>query len=283
MDTSHILLALLTGFVQGVIEWLPVSSKTMNLLILSAGGISVNEAYALGLIANFGSFFAAFFYFRAEIGQIVKGLRHPLSKEAEARLLRFVILATLATGLVGIPLYKLSKQTLSLASGSMGMLIIGLLLLSTAYLASRKEKLSISTHSDKEEKEIPNASIALLIGACQGFAALPGISRSGVTVTPLLAIGYSAREAIRLSFLLNVVALLGAGAVPLLSDEGGLGAIQSLGIISTFLMLVVATVVSFFTIGAVLNIAQPLKTSVITYFIAGITLVAAIAGLIASK
>jgi len=59
MDNSHILLALLTGLVQGIVEWLPVSSKTMNLLILSAGGIPVTQAYALGLIANFGSFFAA--------------------------------------------------------------------------------------------------------------------------------------------------------------------------------------------------------------------------------
>ena len=118
-----------------------------------------------------------------------------------------------------------------------------------------------------------------MIGACQGFAALPGISRSGVTVTPLLTMGYSAKEAIRLSFLLNVVALLGAGAVPLLADDGGLEAIRSLGIGSTIAMLVVAAIVSFFTIETVLRLAQRLKTSVITYFIAGITLIAALAGL----
>ncbi len=64
MENTHILLALFTGFVQGIIEWLPVSSKTMNLLILSAGGIPVNQAYALGLIANFGSFLPHWFISR---------------------------------------------------------------------------------------------------------------------------------------------------------------------------------------------------------------------------
>lgn len=282
MGNSHILLALLVGFVQGIVEWLPVSSKTMNLLILSAGGIPVTQAYALGLIANFGSFFAALVYFRHEVLQMLTALRHPFSKEPEAQLLRFVILATLATGIVGVPLYKLSKQTLSLASGSVGMLIVGGLLLVTGFIASRREKLSAS-EAQAEEKEIPNSWRSLLIGACQGFAALPGISRSGVTVTPLLTMGYSAKEAIRLSFLLNVVALLGAGAVPLLADDGGLEAIRSLGIGSTIAMLVVAAIVSFFTIETVLRLAQRLKTSVITYFIAGITLIAALAGLMVSS
>ncbi len=231
---------------------------------------------------QFRFFFAALVYFRHEILQMLTGLRHPFAKEPEARLLRFVILGTLATGIIGVPLYKLSKQTLSLASGSIAMLIVGGLLLLTGYIAVRREKLS-AVQSNAEDKEIPGSWYSLLIGACQGFAALPGISRSGVTVTPLLTIGYSAKEAIRLSFLLDVVALLGAGAFPLLSDEGGLAAIQELGVGSTVVMLLVAAIVSFFTIGAVLRVAQRLKTSVITYFIAGITLVAALAGLIASS
>jgi len=79
----------------------------MNLLILSAGGISVNQAYALGLIANFGSFFAAFVYFQGEILQMLAGLRHPFGKCPGAQLLRFVLLGALTTGMVGIPLYKL--------------------------------------------------------------------------------------------------------------------------------------------------------------------------------
>jgi undecaprenyl-diphosphatase len=278
---THILLALFTGFVQGIIEWLPVSSKTMNLLILSAGGIPVNQAYALGLIANFGSFFAALVYFRTDILQMLNALRYPFSQKPAAQLLRFMILGTLTTGIVGVPLYKLAKQTLSLASGSVAMLIVGGLLLLTGYIASRREQLAAS-QSQAEEKAIPNTWRSILIGGCQGFAALPGISRSGVTVTPLLTMGYSAKESIRLSFLLNVIALLGAGAVPLLADEGGFDAIQRLGTTSTMVMLLVAAVTSFFTIGTVLQLAQRLKTSVITYFIAGITLAAALAGLIAS-
>ena len=68
-----------------------------------------------------------------------------------SHILRLVILATLATGIVGVPLYKLSKQTLSLASGSVGMLIVGGLLLVTGFIASRREKLS-ATEAQAEEK-----------------------------------------------------------------------------------------------------------------------------------
>ncbi len=280
MHDQHFLLALLTGILQGIIEWLPVSSKTMNLIILHAGGIPVDQAYALGLIANFGSFLAALFYFRREVGQMLAALRHPLAKTADAQLLRWVVLGTLTTGLIGIPVYKLAKQTLSLTSGSWAMLIVGLLLVLTAVLADRKERL-VARQPQQPVVVIPDAWTALLVGACQGLAALPGISRSGVTVTPLLLMGYTAKDAIRYSFLLNVVALLGAGIVPVLLDEGGLSAITTFGGLSTLVMLGFATVVSVVTIETVLRWAERLKTSVLTYIIAGLTLAAAIAGLIA--
>ncbi len=183
---------------------------------------------------------------------MLTALRHPFSQKPAAQLLRFIILGTLATGMVGVPLYKLAQQTLSLASSSVAMLIVGGLLLFTGYIASRREKLS-AAQSHIEETEIPNAWRSLIIGGCQGFAALPGISRSGVTVPPLLTMGYSAKESIRLSFLLNVIALLGAGAVPLLADEGGFSAIQELGIANTIVMLLVAAITSFLPLGQYCN------------------------------
>ena len=281
MEHQHFLLALLTGVLQGVIEWLPVSSKTMNLLLLQASGIPVDQAYALGLIANFGSFFAALFYFRRDVWQMLRSLRHPFASTPDAQLLRFVLLATVATGLVGLPLYKLAKQTLSVAGGSVAMLMVGGLLLLTAVLAARKEQLA-ALKGSPSLTGVPKARDAFIVGACQGLAALPGISRSGVTVTPLLLMNYSAKDAIRFSFLLNVVALLGAGAVPLLADEGGTQAIATFGLSSVLLMLGAATIVSALTIDVVLRAAEKLKTSRITFVIAVITLVAAAIGLLAA-
>ena len=85
------LLAALAGLVQGVVEWLPVSSKTMITLIFAAGGYTFGTAYVMGLLANFGAFFAAVWYFRSDIGAALTGLRHPFSGAEDARTLRYLV------------------------------------------------------------------------------------------------------------------------------------------------------------------------------------------------
>ncbi len=277
---AHLPLALLVGILQGLIEWLPVSSKTMNLLVLAGAGMPISQAYAIGLIANFGSFFAALYYFRREALAVLRGLLHPFGSGQDAQLFRFVFLATLATGIVGIPIYEAAKHLLSVTGGSLAMLAVGLLLLLTAWLSARKERLVRAGGAGRQG--IPASWPSALVGGLQGLAALPGMSRSGVTVTPLLAMGYSAAEALRLSFTLDVVALLGAAGVPLLS-HGGVRAVHALGVGDTVLMLLVAAVVSFLTIGAVLRIASRLRTSVATLIIALITLAVAVVGLSAIR
>lgn len=270
--TIHWGLAIIAGLLQGIVEWLPVSSKTMIAIFLAYSGLSVKEAYALGLIANFGSFFAALFYFRRDVLLGVKALAHPFDNSEGAQILRFVFIGTLMTGLVGIPLYITIRHAFSLVGGSMAMVIIGLLLLFTAYITSKKEKLLQNKDLITEKTQKPTTKAAFITGTAQAFAALPGISRSGITMTPLLLMGYNGESALRLSFLLDVVALLGAGVVPLVIGHGGLKAVHALGLGTTVVMVIVAAVVSFFTIGIVLNWAKKLKTSTVTIFIAAVTM-----------
>lgn len=268
----------IAGVIEGVVEWLPVSSKTIITLYFAVIGVKVQNAYDLGLIANFGSFFAALFYFRTEVWGALKSLRHPFSDEPYARLLRFVVIGTLATGVIGIPIYLLVQRTFSLIGGSVAMLIIGALLLVTTFIARRKERLT------EQATQTPQADPAqgeqrvgikatLISGAMQGLAALPGISRSAVTMTPLLWMGFSGEAALRLSFMLDVVALVGAGVVPVVIGHGGRDAIAQLGIVPTVVMLVVAAVVSFLAIKGVLSLARRLRTSTVTLIIAIITIV----------
>ena len=112
----------------------------------------------------------------------------------------------------------------------------------------------------------------MITGAMQGLAALPGISRSAVTMTPLLWIGFSAEESLRLSFMLDVLALLGAGVVPVLIGQGGRQAIAQLGLAATLVMLVVAAVISFLAIRLVLDLARKLRTSTVTLTIGILTI-----------
>lgn len=282
--SHHLVPAIIAGFLQGIVEWLPVSSKTMVTIYFALIGLKVQNAYSLGLIANFGSFFAAVYYFRKEVGGVLRALGHPFSNEPYAKLLRFLFIGTLATGVIGVPLYVSMRNAFSRLGGDVAMGVIGLLLLVTGFVVRRKERLMSeadgtqaaaldpATDASPVLRKDPNLGAAVLTGAMQGLAALPGISRSGMTITPLLWMGFDGDEAIRLSFMLDVLALLGAGIVPLVIGQGGQQAVAELGLGPTVIMIVVATLVSFLAINIVLGLARRLRTSVVTFGIAAITL-----------
>ncbi len=274
--------ALIAGVIEGIVERLPVSSKTMLTLYFAAIGLKVQYAYALGLIANFGSFFAAVVYFRQEVWGALKSLRRPFSDEPYAQLLRFVVIGTLATGIVGIPIYLVVQKAFSAIGGSIAMLVIGALLVVTAIISRGKERLMAKQNDPPENAKPVGMSATLITGGMQGLAALPGISRSAITTTPLLLMGFSAAEALRLSFLLDVVALVGAGVVPVVVGRGGRGAIGQFGVMPTVIMLVVAAIVSFLAIRFVLGLARKRRTSTITFLIGIVTIIVPLAALITS-
>lgn len=264
--------AFIAGIIEGIVEWLPVSSKTMITLYFAVDGIKVQSAYALGLIANFGSFFAALFYFRKEVWGALKALRHPFADDPYARLLRFVVIGTLATGVVGIPLYVLVQHTFSLVGGSIAMLAIGVMLLITSLIVRNKERLTKEAPEQGREMRPLTFKHSVITGAAQGLAALPGISRSAVTMTPLLWMGFTGEQALRLSFMLDVLGLIGAGVVPVVVGHGGREAVTQFGIVATIVMLVVAAIVSFLAIRLVLAFARRLRTSTVTLIIGIITI-----------
>jgi undecaprenyl-diphosphatase len=279
------ILAILAGAVQGVVEWLPVSSKTMITLIFAAGGYSLGTGYVMGLLANFGSFFAAVWYFRRDILTALGALRHPFAATDDARLLRFVVLATAATGVVGIPIYAVVKSAFSATTGAVAMAGIGIILLLTSGVNFWRERLARTAGTAAAAQGDPDASatvaapgtgMSLVVGACQGLAALPGISRSAITVTPLLLGGSEAARALRLSFLLDVLGLLGAGVVPLFVGSGGLHAVGRVGWGPVVLMVAVAAVMSFGTISGLLRLASRLRASVVTLAIGVLTIAAAL-------
>ncbi len=281
MSHHYLIPALIAGLIQGVVEWLPVSSKTMITIYFTVMGIKVQNAYDLGLIANFGSFFAAVYYFRVEVVKTFKALVRPFDTQYYSRLLRFLFIGTLATGVTGLPAYILVRHAFSAIGGSAAMVVIGVLLLFTGFVVRNKERMVENTSKrEKENAPVPGFGTSVLTGLMQGLAGLPGISRSGMTITPLLWMGFDANEAIRLSFMLDVLALVGAGVVPLVIGQGGIQAVTQLGITTTLAMIAVAAVVSFLAMSTVLKFARRWRTSTATFVIAGITLVVATAALL---
>ena len=204
---------LVLGIVQGLTEFLPISS-TAHLkvvpVLLGWGdpGVSVTAAIQLGSIA------AVIAYFRSDLLQVLKGIgkafRHGQWREPEARLGVAMVVGTIPILLAGL-LIKLfwseGYETSPLRSVpfiAMVSIVMALLLALAERLGPRQKKLADVSGRD-----------GLIVGLAQMLALIPGVSRSGSTLTASLFYGWQRADAARFSFLLGVPAISIAGIVEL--------------------------------------------------------------------
>jgi undecaprenyl-diphosphatase len=250
--------AALLGFIQGVIEWLPVSSEGVVTAVHTlAFDSSVSEAVAFSLWLHLGTVLSVLAALRGEIVQATKdAVASPLKP---TRFVAFLAVGTLVSGAVGFPLL-LGLDELSDRIGAVAMGIVGVLMLVTGGIQLRRSDSGVRTRDDA------GVTDAALTGIAQGFAALPGLSRSGLTVAVLLARNVDRREALVLSFLLSVPASLGAGLYAALSDDVVMSS-------SAVVAVVVAAVVGFVTIRALMSVAERVNFA---YFViaVGVSIVA---------
>lgn len=213
--------ALILAVVQGVTEFLPISSS--GHLVLGQAFLGIEDPNLLfDIVLHVGTLLAVMFFYRESIVAIVAdsatGLRafartrssDDLFAGEGARIALFVLIATIPTGIIGLGLERVIDPD-SGARLITAPVVCGLLLLNGCILI---------THRWIRERA-PRASNALLlwnftlvgavvVGVAQGFAVLPGISRSGSTITAALLMGSTRTEAARFSFLLSIPAILGA-------------------------------------------------------------------------
>ncbi len=200
------------GVLQGVLEWLPVSSQAY-LTVLSSFimGLAPGEAVDLAIALHLGTTLAAIVAFRARLITIAHGFSvwvrrvrtEPFGTEEDA-VTSTLVVATLVTGIVGFPVYLAVKSTASALPGSALLLLMGAALVVTGMLHEDS-----GVDGDRELTSLGWGD-AVLLGACQGLAAVPGISRSGITVAFLLLRGLPSSKALELSFLAGIPAVLGA-------------------------------------------------------------------------
>jgi len=204
---SPLVTALIVGLLQGVLEWLPISSQgSLVLLMVAILGLEPADALGLTVYIHIGTGLAALTYFRRDISQILR-----LGSEPSRRLLPFLAVATVVTGIVGLPLFMFARMASIYGEALLG--LTGGALISTGIVerwARRRGNRTAETLSRGE---------GLLLGLVQGFSAVPGVSRSGVTTSTLLLRGFSGEEAFRISFLLSVPAVF-AAAVGLTIVQG---------------------------------------------------------------
>jgi len=189
--------AFLLGVLQGFAEWLPVSSEgvillSMRFLLGSGWGESLGTAVWLHL----GTMLAAIAYFRKELVKVFNGFRYP----GEGRtLLLFLITATACTAVTALPLV-LMLRSLSIDDGFFT-LAVGILILAVTAIPRRLAVRNIL---------IGWPAAAVVSGLVQGLAIVPGVSRSGITITTLLILGYDLSNSLKLSYLMSIPAVAAA-------------------------------------------------------------------------
>ena len=199
----ELLKAILLGIIQGLTEFLPISSS--GHLVLAEHYLKFNNPdISFKIILHLGSVFAVLLYFRKDILSLIRSLilfknKDPLHSENRNTIF-YLIVATTVTGILGFYFEDpLTKTFSSLYIPSFMLIITGFIL----YVSDKIEPKGIKTHQLGIKKSI-------LIGLAQAFAILPGISRSGTTITVGIFSGLDREEAARFSFILSIPAILGA-------------------------------------------------------------------------
>jgi len=253
--------ALVLGVVQGVAEWLPISSKTQIMLVSQMLlGASPQIAYSLGLFLEAASALAALIYFRWIYLEILRGL---LGDKEGRRWLTYVVVTTAVTALVGIPLYYAAKRWL-LVGAEAGWLMAALgaaVIVNAVLLQGARSAAGLKSFGDMTLGHMA------LVGLAQALSVLPGLSRSGLTTTTLLLLGYRPDEAFKASFVLVPIAGLGATALAYLSEGAAVATSEAL---AAFAIGVVASLV---TIKALLAFAKS-RHVVLVNFVVGALAVA---------
>ena len=199
---------IILGAIQGVVEWLPVSSEGVILLVIknffdAEAGIGAIIHRALFL--HLGTFLAALVYFRKDVILLFKALFDYKSASLETKkIFNFLLTATLISGLLGFVLLKAFielEEQLFLSAKAITM-AVGLLLLVTGWLQIKTKKDGVKKIRELSGKD------GVLLGLVQALAALPGLSRSGLTVSVLLLRKFNSASALKLSFLMSLPIVL---------------------------------------------------------------------------
>jgi undecaprenyl-diphosphatase len=267
--------AIVLGLVQGLTEFLPISSSAHLIIVpwlfgWDEPGLSFDAALHLGTLA------AVIFFFWREFAGMAMAIptalkkpktllfrREPIVDEMErsARLLILIALATIPGLIIGLlaesaveDLFHTDKHQ------SLAMSIIALLMMGVALLMLQAERVATLSRGI-DDLELTDSGT---IGLAQAAAVIPGVSRSGATITTGLFRGLKREEAARFSFLLGTPLIAGAGAKGMIDTlQSGLSGHD---LTAFALGMITAAVSGFFTIGFLLRYLQRASTRVFIFY-----------------
>ncbi len=211
--------SILLGIVQGLTEFLPISSSGHLVLFQHLLGFREPELL-LDTSLHIGTLVAVLLYFRLDVASMageIRGMALPgggegagrsLSERMGGSMVTWVVLGNIPTALIGL-VFKTPLERLfgSISVVGVMLLVTGLLLVITRFVPAGDRRLGVLA--------------ALAVGTVQGLAIIPGISRSGATIACGLLVGLDRDLAARFSFLLSIPAIIGALLLQMVTGDGG--------------------------------------------------------------
>lgn len=210
------------GLVQGLTEFLPVSSSGHLVVVpafLNELGMNIGQpSLAVSAVLHLGTLAAVLGYFRRDIARVLR-----FRTDAEGR--KIIMLVGIGTipALIGLPLERTLDEFQRTVSN------VGWTLMATGLILLVGQRLATGTRVMAEGR-VPDAAV---VGVAQAFALIPGISRSGITISAGNGRGFQPAEAARYAFLLGIPAIAGAGLsqLPDVLDSGGFGGELIVGLV----------------------------------------------------
>lgn len=213
--------SMILGIVQGLTEFLPVSSS--GHLVIASKILGLRSDIGFDILLHLATLLAVCAYFAPDIYEIIKAFfSNRTMKDPYFKLGIYVIAASIPTAIIGFSLKDIFESMFSsLPAVGMFLIITGILIM----LADR---------FGKTRKGIERLSVvdSLIIGAAQGCAIAPGLSRSGTTVSTSLLLGLEPELAARFSFLLSIPAIIGSSIFKSKAVFTGMGHVEFAGFIA---------------------------------------------------
>lgn len=183
--------AILLGVIQGITEFLPISSSGHLIIFESFFGLKVEELLDFDIALHMGTLLAILIYFRKDIWDLLT-FKNP-------KLIKFILIGTIPAVVIGF----LFKDAIEAALRSP--FSVSILMITVGILFLLPEKIFVKKQTNLNLKK------SIIIGLAQSLALMPGVSRSGATILSGTWLGLSREEAARFSFLLGSIAIFGAG------------------------------------------------------------------------
>ena len=262
--------AIVLGIVEGVTEFLPISSTGHLTIVESLMGMKTDSAgvTAFTAIIQVGAIVAAIVYFFRDIVRLAvawaRGLFNAEKRSHDYRMGWYVIIGTIPIGIIGF----LLKDFIASGLRSLWVVVAGLLLWSIVmYVAERVAR------QDRGEEKM-NLRDAIVIGFFQCIALIPGVSRSGATISAGLFRGLDRVSATRISFFLGIPALTAAGGYEALTQASAVS--HTVGWLPTIVATIIAFITAYVAIAWLLRLVAHHPITVFIWYRVGLAVLVSI-------